>query len=45
MFVHFDWFDQKQLFTNPNFPHDFPLFKIVKKNKLSEYFSAPFWDS
>ena len=22
-----------------------PLFKYVKKNKLSEYFSAPFWDS
>ena len=31
--------------TNPNFALDFPLFKLVKKNKLSEYFCTPFWDS
>ncbi len=28
-----------------NFPQHLPLFKHVKKNKLSEYFSAPFGDS
>ena len=36
-------FEQKVFFTtNPNFPHDLLLFKIVEKNKLSEYFYAPF---
>ena len=29
----------------PNFPQDWPLFKLVKKNKLSEYFCATFWDT
>ena len=33
------------VYTNQKFPQDFPLFKHVKKNKLSEYFSAPLWDS
>ena len=33
----FYWFDQKQLFKQINI-----LFKHAKKNKLSEYFSAPF---
>ena len=28
-----------------NFPQDLPLFKHAKENKLSEYFSACFWDS
>ena len=31
--------------TNPNFPQDFPLSNMVRKNKLSEYFSARFLDS
>ena len=26
-------------------PQDLPLFKLGKKNKLSEFFSARFWDS
>ena len=33
------------VYTNPNFLQDLPLFKHGKKNKLSEYFSACFWDS
>ena len=42
----FYWFDQKKLFkTNPNIPQDLSLFKHDKKNKLSEYFCARFWDS
>ncbi len=24
--------------NNPNFPQDLPLFKLIKKNKLSVYF-------
>ena len=35
----------KAVVTNPNFSQDLPLFKHGKKNKLSEYFSAPIWDS
>ena len=31
--------------TNPNFPLDMLLFKLVEKNKLSKYFWASFWDS
>ena len=31
--------------TNPNYPLDLPLFKLVEKNKLSDYFNASFWDS
>ena len=44
--VLFYCFEQKGLFTtNPNFPLDFPLFKLVEKNKLSLYFWASFWAS
>ena len=46
IFSSFYCFIQKGLFTtNPNFPLDLPLLKFVKKNKLSECFSAPFWES
>ena len=39
----FYWFDQKQLFKQIHFfPQDLPLFKLVKKNKLSEYICAIF---
>ena len=43
--LHFTGLIKKSFKTNPNFPQDFPLFKHVKKNKLSEYFCALFWDS
>ena len=46
IFVSFYWFDEKLLFNQiKKFLQDFPLFKHGKKNKLSEYFSARFWDS
>ena len=46
IFVQFYCFEQKGLFiTNPNFPLDFPLFKLVEKNKPSKYFWPFFWDS
>ena len=41
----FTGLSKKVVKTNPNFPQDLTLFKLVKKNKLSEYFCAPFWDS
>ena len=45
IFVSFYCFEQKGLFTtSTNFLLDFPLFKLVKKNKLSMYFWASFWD-
>ena len=38
--------EPKHLFTpNPNFPLAFPLFKLVEKSNLSEYFWASFWNS
>ena len=38
-------FEQKGLFTtNPNFPQDLLLFKLVEENKLSDYFWSYFWD-
>ena len=41
IFVQFYCFEQKGLFTtNPNFPLDLLLFKLVEKNKLSDYFWA-----
>ena len=33
----FYWFDQKQLLKKNNFLQDWPLFKLVEKNKLYEY--------
>ena len=46
IFVPFYCFVQKGLFTtNPNFPLDLLLFKLFEKNKLTDYFCAPFWDS
>ena len=46
IFVPFYCFEQKGLLTtNPNFLLDFPLFILVWKNKLSEYFWASFWNS
>ena len=39
IFVQFYCFEQKGLFTtNPNFPLDLLLFKLVEKNKLSDCF-------
>ena len=44
--VPFYCFVKKGLFTtNPNYPLDLLLFKLVEKNKLSDYFNASFWDS
>ena len=41
--VTFYCFEQKGLFiTKPNWPQDFPLFKLVAKNKLSKYFRVSF---
>ena len=46
IFVQFYSFEQKWLFTtNPNLTLDLLLFKLVEKNKLSDYFWASFWDS
>ena len=45
IFVHIYWFDQKQLFKQILILLRIYPFKHVKKNKLSEYFIAPFWDS
>ncbi len=46
MFIPFDWFDQKQLYKLIQIFHSFFfLFKHGKKSKLSEFFSARFWDS
>ena len=45
IFGQFYCFEQKGLFTtNPNFLLDLLLFKLVEKNKLSEYFRASFSD-
>ena len=33
------------VWPNSNFPKDLPLFKHGKKNKLSAYITARFWDS
>ena len=44
IFVPFYWFDQKRLLQIQIFLRIY-LFKCVKINKLSEYFSAPFWES
>ena len=41
-FVPFHWFDQKVLFQNFLILLTIYPFKHVKKNKLSDYFSAPF---
>ena len=41
--VPFYWFDQKKL--KSKYSKDFPLFKHVKKNKLSEFLCTHFWDS
>ena len=39
IFVQFYCFEPIGLFTtNPNFPLDLLLFKLVEKNKLSDYF-------
>ena len=45
IFIQFYCFEQKGLFTtNPNFPLDLLLFKLVEKNKVSDYFWASFRD-
>ena len=36
---------KRNCLNKSKFSSRFTLFKHVKKNKLSEYFSAPFWDS
>ena len=45
IFIPFYWFDQKQFFKLIQISSGFSPFKHGKKNKLSEYFSARFWDS
>ena len=46
IFVPFYYFEQKGLFKQILIFHlDLPLYKLVKKNKLSEYFSATFRDA
>ena len=46
IFVSFYCFERKGLFTtNPNFPLDLTLFKLVEKNTLSNFFWASFRDS
>ncbi len=43
IFVPFYYFELKGLFaTNPNFSLDLLLFKLVEKNKHSDYFCAAF---
>ena len=42
IFVHIYWFDQKQLFKQILILLRIYPLKHVKKNKLSEYFIAPF---
>ena len=46
IFPHFTGLNKKKIvgYTNPNFNQDLRLFKHVKKNKFSEYFSALFRD-
>ena len=45
-FVHFYWFEKIKMFKPIKiFLWIFPFFKLVEKNKLSEYFSASFWES
>ena len=45
IFVQFYCFELKGLCTtNPNFHRDLLLFKLVEKNKLSEYYWASFWN-
>ena len=45
LFVPFYWFDQNNCLNKSKFASGFPPFKHGKKNNLSEYFSARFWDS
>ena len=42
IFVHIYWFDQKHLFKQILILLRIYSLKHVKKNKLSEYFKAPF---
>ena len=45
IFLPFKWFDKKQFFKQIQIFLRIALFKPVKKNKLSEYFSALFGES
>ena len=45
IFIPFYWFDQNSSLNKSKYFLDLSLFKNGKKNKLSEYFSARFWDS
>ena len=46
LFVPFYWFDQKELFKQIQIIlRVFPIYKLITKNKLSEYFWALFWES
>ena len=46
IFIPFYLLDQKKLFKKIQiFFQDLPLSKYGKEKKISEYFSAPFWDS
>ena len=45
VFIRFYWFDQKSCLNKSKFSTGVAPFKHGKKNKLSEYFSARFWDS
>ena len=43
--IPFYWFNKKNWFKQIQIFPEFALFKHVKKNKLSEFFSACFWGS
>ena len=45
IFIPFYWFNQKHFFKLIQISSGFSPFKHGKKNRLSEYFSARFWDS
>ncbi len=44
-FYNFTGLIKNSYLNKSKFYSGFAFFKRVKKNKLSEYFSAPFWDS
>ena len=44
IFNPFYWFDQKKSLNNSKISSGFAPLKQAKKNKLSKYFSARFWD-
>ena len=45
IFIPFYWFDENSSLNVSKFSSGLVPFKLGKKNKLSEFFSARFWDS